>query len=418
MGIGNDNHRERFVTSISFTSGELMFHRIRTLAMCLVIASCYAPHLAGAQLTANGRTPTVGDAPADPGPFATDLSGDFKPNAIRSAMRKVADWQVVRIADTPSQDWTFATLYVGLLSASDTLHDSRYRNTVLQVANHFQWTLGPRKAHADDQAIGQAYLILNAQQPEPAHIASLRAQFNDLMQSPDDPSKPVWWWCDALFMAPPVWAQLAAETHDPRYLDYMDHEWQITSNLLWDPEENLFFRDSNYLNKKEQNGRKVFWSRGNGWVMGGLVRVLQTLPPTDPEYNFYVEKLQKMAASIRKLQGPDGLWRAGLLDADAYALPETSGSAFFVYALSWGIEHHLLDGAQYTPVVQRGWAGLVAHIYQDGRLGCVQPVGERPGAYPASASSVFGTGAFLLAGSEAEKLSQTGATPSKRKRTK
>ena len=70
----------------------------------------------------------AGDAPPDPGPLATDLSPAFKPAAIHAAMRKVADWQSARVADFPSQDWTFATLYVGLLSASETLHEPRYRD--------------------------------------------------------------------------------------------------------------------------------------------------------------------------------------------------------------------------------------------------------------------------------------------------
>ena len=73
------------------------------------------------QLTENERKPVVGDAPADPGPLATDLSGELQPQAVRNAMRRVANWQLSRIQDTPSQDWTFATLYVGLLAASDTL---------------------------------------------------------------------------------------------------------------------------------------------------------------------------------------------------------------------------------------------------------------------------------------------------------
>jgi unsaturated rhamnogalacturonyl hydrolase len=86
------------------------------------------------------------------------------------------------------------------------------------------------------------------------------------MRLPEDPVKPVWGWCDALFMAPPVWSGLSAETHDPRYLYYMNYEWNLTSDLLWDPQERLFFRDSTYLNKRERNGEKVFWLRGNGWV--------------------------------------------------------------------------------------------------------------------------------------------------------
>ena len=358
------------------------------------------------QQPANDWMASVGDQPSDPGPLANDISPVLKPAQIRAAMRKVADWQSIRIANEPSQDWTFAPLYVGLLATSKTLHDPQYRNTVFNVAQHFNWQLGPRKAHADDQAIGQAYLDLYVQKRDPTRIRSMREQFDEIMQIPDDSDKPVWWWSDALFMAPPVWAKLSRVTGDERYCDYMNHEWGITSNLLWDPEEHLFSRDAKYLNKHEKNGKKIFWSRGNGWVMGGLVRVLEVLPTNDPRRPIYVEKLREMSAKVASIQGSDGLWRTGLLDAEEYPLPEVSGSAFFVYAISWGINHHILAAAEYRPVVEKGWSGMVSHIYKDGRLGCIQPVGEAPGAYKASASYVYGVGAFLLAGSEVEVLSR------------
>jgi unsaturated rhamnogalacturonyl hydrolase len=371
---------------------------VAAVALCAL-----ACHPALGQMTADERKAVVGDAPADPGPLATDLSGKIRSNNIQAAMRKVADWQVGRLEDSPSQDWTFTTLYIGMLSASETLHDPLYREMVDRVAQHYHWTLGPRRGHADDQAIGQAYLWLYRQTPDPQFIEPMRAQFDEIMRVPDDPAKPVWWWCDALFMAPPVWSGLTAATRDPKYLAYMHHEWQITSDLLWDPQEHLFYRDNSYFDEREKNGKKVFWSRGNGWVMGGLVRVLESLPANDPRRPFYVDRLQTMARSVVKLQGVDGLWRPGLLDAPDYPYPEVSGSAFFVYAIAWGLNHHLLDEREFAPVVRRGWTGLVAHIYADGRLGCIQPVGAAPGAYTAGASYVFGTGAFLLAGSEVNR---------------
>jgi len=98
------------------------------------------------------------------------------------------------------------------------------------------------------------------------------------------------------------------------------------------------------------------------------------------------------------------LWRPGLLDAPAYPLPEVSGSAFFTYALAWGINQHFLDAKTYRPVVEKAWRGLVSHIYQDGRLGCIQPIGSAPDAYKPTASYTYGVGAFLLAGSEVEKM--------------
>lgn len=401
---GNDLAMWSDASNFPNEANDLARSRLRALVLAVAGVALFAAcGPAVGQLTVNESKAVVGDAPTDPGPLATDVSGAVRSSSIRAAMRKVADWQAKRVGDSPSQDWTFATLYLGMLSASDTLHDSRYRKIVASVAQHYDWTLGPRKAHADDQAIGQAYLWLSRQEPGVGHLEPMRAQFDEIMQVPDDPAKPVWWWCDALFMAPPVWSGLAAATGDAKYLEYMHHEWQITSGLLWDPQEHLFFRDSTYFDKREKNGKKVFWSRGNGWVMGGLVRILESLPANDPRRLFYVGRLQAMAQSVAKLQGADGLWRPGLLDAADYPYPEVSGSAFFVYAIAWGLNHHLLDEKEFAPIVRQGWAGLVAHIYSDGRLGCIQPVGAAPGAYTAGASYVFGTGAFLLAGSEVDR---------------
>jgi rhamnogalacturonyl hydrolase YesR len=138
--------------------------------------------------------------------------------------------------------------------------------------------------------------------------------------------------------------------------------------------------------------------------MAGLVRVLSEMPPDYLSRLEYVVQFQQMAKEAASLQGSDGLWRPGLLDAEAYNLPENSGSAFYVYALAYGVNAGLLDRKQYRQVIERAWAGLVSHIYKDGRLGCIQPVGAAPGDYTPTSSYVFGTGAFLLAGSEVYHL--------------
>lgn len=347
----------------------------------------------------------VGDSVDNPPPLAK-LSPAFKKKAIEAAMRKVGDWELDRAQPYFSQDWTFAALYTGFMAAARTLPEPRYGDAMMQVGNKFEWKLGPRLTHADDQAIGQTYLELYREHHDSKMIAPTREQFDALMKTPDDPEKPVWWWCDALFMAPPVWARLYQATGNKTYLDYMDHEWWITSNLLYDPEERLYFRDASYLHKTEANGKKIFWSRGNGWVMAGLVRVLEEMPEDYPSRQKYVDQYRQLAERVAGLQGSDGLWRPGLLNADAYPLPEVSGSAFFIYSLAWGINHGLLDRGKYLPVVEKGWAGLLSHIYEDGRLGCIQPIGAAPGAFKPSSSYVYGVGAFLLAGSELDLLAQ------------
>ena len=356
----------------------------------------------------------VGDSLDNPPPLA-NLSPEFMRKPIEAAMRKVGDWELERSRPYFSQDWTFAALYTGFMAAARTLPKPRYNDAMMQVGNKFDWKLGPRLSHADDQAIGQTYLELYQEHHDPKMISATREQFDALMKTPDDPEKPVWWWCDALFMAPPVWARLYQATGNKAYLDYMDHEWWITSNLLYDPEEHLYFRDATYLHKTEANGKKIFWSRGNGWVMAGLARVLEVMPEDYPSRQKYVDQYRQMAEKVVSLQGSDGLWRPGLLDADAYPLPEVSGSAFIIYSLAWGIDHGLLDRSKYLPVVQKGWAGLISHIYEDGRLGCIQPIGAAPGAFKPSSSYVYGVGAFLLAGSGMDRLAQ-GKTASGRQR--
>jgi unsaturated rhamnogalacturonyl hydrolase len=346
----------------------------------------------------------AGDTPEDAGPLATDLSPALTTAAIDKAMRKVGDWQLERGRSHFTQDWTFSALYTGFIAAADALPDPAYQEAMVEVGKKYNWTLGPRLNHADDHVIGQMYLSLYLKLHDPKMMAPTKTQFDQLMTIPDDPAKPVWWWCDALYMGPDTWAKLYKATGNKAYLEYIDREWWVTSKLLYDPAQHLYFRDATFLDKKEKNGQPLFWSRGNGWVLAGLARVLQDMPADYPTRQKYVDQYQQMAKRIAALQGSDGLWRTGLLDQSSYALPEDSGSAFFVFAMAWGINHHLLDEKTYLPVVEKGWKGLIGHVYADGRLGWIQPIGAAPGAFTPTSSYVYGVGAFLLAGSELKQL--------------
>jgi unsaturated rhamnogalacturonyl hydrolase len=374
------------------------------------VSLCSAPALS-AQNPAPNTPPQVGDAPAIALPLATDLSGKLKHHDVRAAIRKVADWQLNRAEGKFDQDWTYAALYAGFMAVPDAADGKKYRDAMARMGKKFDWQPGPRLAHADDQAIGQTYLELYQRTHDLAMMVPIRMHMDAVMQLsgnpwPDDKTKPLWWWCDALFMAPPVLAKLSSITGDRKYLDFMDRQWWITSNLLYDTKAHLFFRDASFLDKHEANGSGLFWSRGNGWVMAGLARVLAQMPGDYPSRAKYVTQFDQMAAEIASIQRKDGLWGAGLLNASAYPLPENSGSAFYVYALAYGVNNGILDRAKYLPVIEKGWAGLVSHIYEDGRLGCIQPIGGAPGVYTPTSSYVFGVGAFLLAGSEVDRLAR------------
>jgi rhamnogalacturonyl hydrolase YesR len=349
-----------------------------------------------------------GNAPDDPGPLATDLSYSTKPAAVAKAMRKVADWQLKTSEPYFDRIWTWSVLYSGFMAASDSLDDPQYRDAMMAMSQKFDWKLRSHLPNADDQSVAQTYLEFYLLKKDPAMIQPTQTELDAVLAAPRGSGTPgkeiAWWWCDALFMAPPVWSRMYAATGDKKYVTYLDEEWAKTSDRLYDPKEHLYFRDTTYLTRTEANGKKMFWSRGNGWVMGGIIRTLKYLPKDDPARETYIAQLKEMAARIKELQGPDGLWKAGLLDQDDYDLPEISGSAFFTYALAAGVNEGILDRKTYRPVIEKAWTGMLHHVYADGRLGCIQQTGADPEPFKASASYTYGVGAFLLAGSEIRQM--------------
>lgn len=361
----------------------------------------------------------TGSAPAQTPDAPTPATADtVRPRVgTRVILRRVLAWQTPRLK--PAKDWERGVLLAGITAAYGATGDPAFKDaaTAQGIAN--QWQLGPRVRNADDQCVGQGYceLYLLERDPKarnPEQIAALKENLDAMLAVQEETKRLDWNWCDALFMAPPAFAQLSIATGDPKYRDFLHREWKRTTDLLYDTNERLFFRDARYKprnlsaedNKKwrEPNGKFIFWSRGNGWVLAGTARVLEYLPKDDPSRPTYEKLLREMAARILPLQGADGLWRASLLDPESYPAPETSGTGLFCHALAWGVNNGVLDRATYEPVVRKAWKGLVDAVEPSGKLTMVQPGGDRPVKFPKQNSVEFGVGAFFLAGSEMIKL--------------
>lgn len=339
----------------------------------------------------------------------------FTPADVLSVMERVADWQLAHPSAHFATDWTQGAGDAGMMALAGISGNPKYRDALLAVGAANRWQPGPRMYHADDLAVGQAYAGLYFLYRDPEMIAPLRARFDALLSAPPqvesldfhqpyDQVSQLWSWCDSLFMAPPVWMQVFAATGDERYLDFAVKNWWRTTDYLYDPGEHLYFRDSTYFDRREANGKKVFWSRGNGWVLAGLVRMLQLLPADHPSRARFQQLFQEMAESILKAQQPDGLWHSSLLDPQSYPLKETSGSGFYAYALAWGLNQGLLDDARFKPAIRRAWTALADCVDAEGKLKHVQPIGSDPKTFADDSTEVYGVGAFLLAGSELYRM--------------
>jgi unsaturated rhamnogalacturonyl hydrolase len=201
-------------------------------------------------------------------------------------------------------------------------------------------------------------------------------------------------------MGPTALAYLSTATGDLKYLATADKLWWKTTDYLYDNDEHLYFRDGSYLQKKEKNGKKVFWSRGNGWVLGGLVRVMENMPANYPNKKKFESLYKDMVAKVVSIQQPDGSWHASLLDPESYPVKETSGTGFYCYSILWGLNHGLLDEKTYWPIAKKAWAALTSSVHPDGMLGYVQRIGAAPDSVSFESTEVYGVGAFLLTGTQ------------------
>lgn len=309
-------------------------------------------------------------------------------------------------------DWVGGSMLVGYYELAHVSKNPEISAALMAVGNEAKWTpmFRPKAPlHADDHCVGQTFLDLYVTHHDPAMLAPTQARMDTLVEhintwKPEQ--KQIWWWCDSLFMAPALLCRMSAVTGDPKYLDAMDKEWARTRKLLFDKQEHLYYRDATYLfpKKTEKNGKKMFWSRGNGWVFAGLCHTLEYMPPDHATRPVYTTEFKQMADKLLSLQGTDGMWRVSLLDPQSFPNPETSGTAFYCYGFAWGINNGLLEREKFLPAAIKAWAGLRAVRRADGIPGYVQAIGSQPASVSAEATQLYATGGFLSAGLQMMKL--------------
>lgn len=345
------------------------------------------------------------------------------------AATAMADWQLARMQDDghvsratgdtkKPRAWEQAVFWVGMTALADAGGPPRIGQAIIAQGRANGWMPGEKPYFADDHAITQSYLWAAAHGAGPAARAPTIATFNRVVDRPARTTLAFyvppqgygaaeclarWCWCDALFMAPPAMLELTRQTGNPKYRDFAMKEFWATTDFLFDPAEHLYYRDSRFFERRDEKGRKQFWSRGNGWVFAGMARMIPLLPVNSPDRRRMEAHFREMADRLVTLQKADGYWAPSLL-APENSPPESSGTAFFTYGMAWGVNSGILPRTRYAPVARRGWAALERAVQPDGRLGWVQQVSDRPEKVEAGDTQFYGVGAYLLAATEMAKL--------------
>lgn len=371
--------------------------------------------------------------------------------------------------ERPSNLWTRGVYFEGLMALTELerlLGGEKYQMYYKYISdwgNAHSWTPrnGVTTRDADDYCCSQTYLDMYwmedrgvASKSGAAYLPTKQC-LDNLIQAEDTPwvaggqtkstgSDRDWTWIDAIQMGLPVFSKMARIAHLSGDMDadrYTDKGWdmyeasreEIGGGLL-NVKDGLWWRDADFVPPyKEPNGEDCYWSRGNGWVYAALVRAMDAMlvakgaaPPAfmeslgetkwsnikvDEHFNDYRKDFLLMTKALLACQREDGFWNVSLHDETNYGGVELSGTALFIYGMSWGVRHGYLSAKKYEPVIYRTWEAMVKTcLHPDGFLGYVQGTGKQPSdSQPVTYDKEpdfddYGLGCFLLCGSEVVRL--------------
>lgn len=325
---------------------------------------------------------------------------------------------IVTNKERPSNIWTRAVYYEGLMALHKIDPQKKYYDYAVEWGEKHNWGLngGITTRNADNQCCGQTYIDLYLIDKKEERIKDIKKNIDYIIAGGRNDD---WSWIDAIQMAMPVFTKLGNLYRDQKYFDKMYEIYAYTKNVhggkgLYNREDHLWWRDKDFVPPyKEPNGEDCYWSRGNGWVIAALVRVLEELPSSDPHYAEYLQDFKDMCAALVKIQQPDGLWTVSLHDANHYGGKEITGTALFTYGFAWGVRKGILGKSIYLPVLTKAWNAMNKDaIHKNGFMGYVQGTGKEPkDGQPVTYTSMpdfedYGLGCFLLAGTEVYKLSK------------
>ncbi len=359
---------------------------------------------------------------------------EFDQDSIVNIMKRVAKYRMTYAdianlfnhtsankGDKPNQwaatnqgaDWDVGSFFTGLMALYKTTQDTTYLNFAKRWATTFNWKPCYNNVNAtvaDNWCCTQTYSEIYMLNPTSANNnmitytkQCLTNYFDNVKPNPPYVNPGGWWWCDALYMAPPAIALYCKASGENRFLDSLNRYWWSVSGYLYNTTQKFWYRDNG------TRGSNTFWSGGNAWAVGGLVRVLDAMPKTYANRSKFESQYKEMCDAIRKQQGfstpYDGMWTTSMLDHTGFPGPESIGTAFFCYAFAWGVRNGLLDSATFVPSINKAWRDLVKNVSPtDGRLFKCQHVDWGPTNMTTNGddnnSAPEGEGAFMLAGSE------------------
>jgi hypothetical protein len=149
-------------------------------------------------------------------------------------------------------------------------------------------------------------------------------------------------------------AALAKHGDPNEYYQPLVEMMKLSHEALFNPQTKLWAHGS-----KRGAETTPAWSRGHGWMLMGLVGIIEILPKDHPDYPLMVQYLQETAEGLSRYQDATGMWHCIVDDPETRL--EASGTAMILnsYCKAW--QAGVCQTPQVKEMLTKAWYGLKAH---------------------------------------------------------
>ena len=342
---------------------------------------------------------------------------------VARGWRAVADRLITTPVESYPFNWGEGVQMIGLVKAYERTQDSAYLDYLEKWTAQFLNTKIDRLLNLDSPAPGSrpgycgywspatAILFLSKYRPRPEYRAiadGVTAYVRDTAErNPADGALGHWQgshqlWVDTLYMACPLLSAMSLDRKDSALADDAARQILSYAAVLQNSRNGLFYHMWDW---KTRARSESLWGRGNGWVIMSLADTFEALPPKDSLRAPLLQVAKRLIGGLRGTQDATGLWHTVMDEADSY--PESSATAMVVYGLLKLIRLDVA-GREDEAAALKAWSALNRQFVRDGLLSGAS-AGTDPGSnrqYNAKPVGVqtWGTGAYLLAASEVDRL--------------
>ncbi len=348
----------------------------------------------------------------------------FAADPYAANWRRVADRLVEAPPDAFPFNWGEGVQMIGLMKIHERTAEPRYADYAEKWAALFtgrdleellktgRQAAGPRPGYCGYWSPATAILLLHRARPKQEYLRLARgvaAFIRDGAERGPDGALGHWQgshqlWVDTLYMACPLLSLLGKQDRRPELIDDAARQILAYARPLQNATTGLFYHMWDWQTRQRTAD---FWGRGNGWVLMSLADTLEAPEAGDPLAAQLTRVAQAQAKGLTATQDSDGLWHTVLDDPASYA--ECSASSMIVYGLLKLMRMGALPASYRRPAL-RAWKAVNERFVKDGLV-----LGVSAGTDPGNTSyyrgrgqgaQTWGTGAYLMAGSEVARLRQ------------